>query len=206
MLRCTLLLLVAVTAGAGSSEHDFSSWKSAHGKRYETVEDEASAEAAFWANDQIITTHNARGLSFTLGHNEYSDLTWEDFKSKHLMATPVPPLANTTLLAARAPTLTAATPSAVDWVARGAVTAVKTQAQCGGCWAFAATGALEGAHAIATGRLISLSEEQLINCDRKDQGCKGGNPATAFAWVAANGGRDNALCTEKAMPYDLGDG
>ena len=103
-------------------------------------------------------------------------------------------------------------PAALDWRAvNGTAFTVRVGYQlipspCGSCWAFAATGALEGAHAVATGRLISLSEEQLINCDRKDQGCKGGNPATAFAWVAANGGRDNALCTEKAMPYDLGDG
>jgi Papain family cysteine protease len=77
------------------------------------------------------------------------------------------------------------------------VTSVKNQGMCGSCWAFSAVGALEGAYAIATGNLIDLSEEQMLDCDKKDSGCGGGEMETAFEWVEANGG----MCLADDYPY-----
>jgi C1A family cysteine protease len=80
-------------------------------------------------------------------------------------------------------------PSAIDWRKRGAVTAVKNQGQCGSCWAFSTTGVIEGANAIATGRLLSLSEQALVDCaNRRNMGCQGGMPEWAAEWVIDNAG------------------
>jgi KDEL-tailed cysteine endopeptidase len=87
-------------------------------------------------------------------------------------------------------------PDSIDWREKGAVTGVKNQGHCGSCWAFSATGALEGAIQIATGKLISLSEQQLVDCVSNDNGCDGGAMDDAFEYV-----REHGICTETQEPY-----
>merc|ERR1711912_216709 len=90
-----------------------------------------------------------------------------------------------------------------DWVADGAVTGVKDQGQCGSCWAFSATGAMEGLHYVLHGTLDSYSEEMFILCDKgfPDMGCNGGNSATTMMWTEKNG-----VVLESHMPYFSGNG
>jgi len=86
--------------------------------------------------------------------------------------------------------------STVNWVNAGAVTPVKDQAQCGSCWSFSTTGAIEGMYQIATGNLISRSEQELVSCDKYSFGCNGGNYSTAFKWL-----QTHKLNTEANYPY-----
>lgn len=180
----------------------FSSWKAQFKKVYATAEAEAKAFSAFAHNDEKIRTHNAKKLNFTLGHNAFSDLMAEEFFSTRLGYNRNLMTRNTFSTSVHQVDSSVKVASAVDWVEAGAVTAVKNQQTCGGCWAFSAAGAIEGAYAIETGELMSLSEEDLIQCNTAtDSGCNGGLMDNAFQWVESNG-----IASEAAYPYTSGGG
>jgi len=153
----------------------------------------------FQANVEIIDNHNAKKLSYWLGVNEFADQTWEEFAGTHLGYKPESRV--TTLPKVQFPNITDV-PDSIDWVTKGAVTPVKNQQRCGSCWAFSSTGSLEGALFVATGKLQSLSEEDLVQCNSvTDHGCQGGLIDNAFDWVQKNG-----ICSEASDPYTSGGG
>lgn len=188
--------------GDADVETKWNQWRLQFPKTYESDEHALHAKANFVATEARIKAHNAKKLSWTNGHNQFSDLTPDEFKA--LVSSPMPP--RTTFDYADLPVV-GATNKSLDWTKKGAVTPVKNQAQCGGCWAFSSTGATEGALFLSSGKLTSLSEEQLIQCENKqhggsDMGCNGGLMDSAFEWYA----KGNGPCTEAAYPYTSGSG
>jgi len=163
--------------------------------------DEETRRVQFLENIERIKAQNALyeagKSSYYYGVNQFTDLTVEEFR----MATASKPRPereerNVVLLDE------SATVSAVDWRAKGAVTPVKNQGQCGSCWSFSATGAMEGDVAVEGGQLVTLSEKMLMDCSSENHSCEGGLMDYAFKFVIQNGGIDS----ESDYPYQPEDG
>jgi len=198
------LALTTFVAAAGASKNYaalFDAWKRTHGKDYPSAFAETKAFKAFAHNEDKIAHHNAVvNASYALGHNEFSDLTPDEFYSTYLGFNAAAHKAPSDGYHQAKPVRDL--PSAIDWVSKGAVTQIKNQGLCGSCWSFSTTGSIEGAYQIASGKLVSLSEEALVQCDTsKDMGCQGGLMDNAFAFVEKNG-----LPTEASYPYISGTG
>jgi C1A family cysteine protease len=177
----------------------FADFVTKYDKRYPTTHEYFKRKQIFKNNLQRIKIHNNEDHSWKMRMNSFGDLQWEEFRTKHLNSWKVPFTINNFFDFAPKPTL----PDSHDWVSKGAVTPVKNQAQCGSCWAFSTTGALEGLHFLTTGKLVSLSEQQLVDCSRNygNNGCNGGLMDLAFKYV-----EDNGICTEESYPYTAEDG
>jgi hypothetical protein len=181
----------------------FEAWTRALGRKYADAGERARRAAAFEANAAAIAAHNARadaGLSsYRLGVNHLSDLSADEFAATYLR-----PFERARPAGHEARLPTAGLAESVDWRTQGAVTPVKDQGRCGSCWSFSTTGAVEGAFAIATGALRSLSEQQLCDCSAKegDHACAGGLMDHGFQYVIDNGGLDS----EAEYTYVSGNG
>jgi len=160
-------------------------------------------KAIFAENLRLINKHNAehaRGLhTFTLGVNHFADMTNEEFVKQYNGYSAPSGLEQVEV---EDDVDISALPSHVDWRTKGYVTPVKNQAQCGSCWAFSAVVTMEGAWFNKTGNLVSLSEQNLVDCVKQDYGCRGGFPADGISYVIRNKGID----TERGYPYRARDG
>jgi C1A family cysteine protease len=197
----SILSLLTITASAESEWSKFSHWV----QHFKIIaESEAHLGKMFhnWVdNNAFIQEINDRNLSYSLGHNQFSGMNSEEFR-EYLARSPILLTDDKRPLNLRQE---ASFPESVNWVKTGAVTPVKDQGQCGSCWSFSTTGALEGAFFNKYGKLQSFSEQQLVDCDTlrnggKDHGCNGGLMDNAFSWIQKNGG----LCLESEYPYVSG--
>jgi len=199
VLAIACLAVVSAIAPLSSDEYEFlfTAWVNEYGKSYETAEF-FNRFNVFKTNLNIIREHNAQNESFTMGMNEFGDMTWEEFRASYIggLKSRAGEYIRSKNYGEVLPTPNI--PSSLDWRTKGAVTPVKNQGQCGSCWAFSTTGSVEGAHAISTGTLVSLSEQQLMDCSSSygNQGCNGGLMDDAFEYIIAHG-----ICSEASYPY-----
>ncbi|KAJ0173805.1 hypothetical protein K1T71_010954 [Dendrolimus kikuchii] len=136
----------------------------------------------------------------TYGLTRFADLTYEEFSTKYMGLKPS--LKEDNRMPTRPATIpNVDVPESFDWREFDAVTAVKDQGSCGSCWAFSVTGNIEGQWKMQSGELLSLSEQELVDCDKMDQGCDGGLMDNAYRAIEQLGG----LELENDYPYEAGD-
>ncbi|KAL5144287.1 Cysteine protease XCP2 [Glycine soja] len=216
VLACSFCLFASLTFGrdfsiVGYSSEDlksmdklielFESWISRHGKIYQSIEEKLHRFEIFKDNLKHIDERNKVVSNYWLGLNEFADLSHQEFKNKYLglkvdysrrRESPEEFTYKDVEL-----------PKSVDWRKKGAVTQVKNQGSCGSCWAFSTVAAVEGINQIVTGNLTSLSEQELIDCDRTyNNGCNGGLMDYAFSFIVENDG----LHKEEDYPYIMEEG
>ena len=137
------------------------------GLSYGTKEEYDFRLEIFQQKDAEINEINASEVNFKVSHNMFSTMTKYEAKVRNGFKYP-PSQKEATYIDSSNLT------DSVDWRTKGAVNPVKNQGQCGSCWAFSATAAIEGAHFIKTGTLLSLAEQQFVDCDTSSYGCNGG--------------------------------
>ncbi|KAM4745114.1 procathepsin L-like [Anableps anableps] len=179
-------------------------WMSRYNKTYHEKE-EGWRRMVWEKNLKKIELHNLEHSmgkhSYRQGMNHFADMTKEEFRQiMHGYKPKAEKNVNETLF--KKPSFLKA-PASVDWRREGYVTPVKDQAQCASCWAFSATGCLEGQLFRATRKLVSLSEQNLMDCSGAlgNRGCDGGWAKMAFEYVHENGGLDS----EESYPYQAKD-
>jgi cathepsin L len=190
MKSATALALVAAVAADYTAE--WAEFQGAQGSRNGDI------PAAFKANVDIVREHNAKNSDYQMSYTgPFAAMTNEEYKQT-LGYKPENTWGSLPRLGEHVAT---EAPTSVDWTTKGAVTPVKNQGQCGSCWAFSTTGSTEGAWKLAGNALASLSEQQLVDCDKVDDGCSGGLMDNGFKFLKSNG-----ACSESSYPYKATDG
>ncbi|XP_023313137.1 uncharacterized protein LOC108903178 [Anoplophora glabripennis] len=201
-MRIFIVFICTILVVKGTSiEEQWQSFKDNVGKHYRSRLEESTRFQIFKDNVYKIEEHNrrfARGeVSYKLAVNKFADLTEEEFKAR-LNPRPAVEIAHPTPVFGNFDDTDV--PDELDWRDKGAVTGVKDQGNCGGCWAFGATGVLEGQYFLKTGKLESFSEQFLIDCSMMNNGCSGGWTLNAYRSV-----RDIGMVTDKSYPYEAAD-
>jgi len=174
----------------------WTSWKAQYSKMYPHQAEEELRFQIFTENYALINSHNAEGHSFYMVLNKFADLTNEEFGAQYASCHGKGVGDDFCPSAVNCPTIPSTNVSAMNWTNSGAVTPVKNQGQCGSCWAFSTTGAIEGLYYLKNHVLVSFSEQQLVDCASQCDACDGCWPYLAMNYTAVYG-----LEPEKLYPY-----
>jgi len=214
LVVCVVVLIACAEArkaprrNAARYELEFQRFVDKYHKQYSNAAERLHRFQIFKKSLDFIDEHNAKKLSYRVGVNQYADLTSKEFVSMMNGYKHQPKQEKVTNHAYEKPILTGVScPSnaansstyTCDWRLAGVVTGVKNQGHCGSCWAFSAIASTEGQHALVTKNLVSLSEQNLVDCSgaQGNQGCNGGLMDNAFKYIISNKGID----TEASYPY-----
>ena len=178
----------------------FTNFQEKFGKKYKNLIEIEDRFEIFRANLRTIIMHNLdHTQNFTMGINQFTDLTGEEFKETFVSGYKRLESFGCGTFSSHGSGVS----DSIDWTTKGVVNTVRDQGQCGSCWAFATTANAESVWAISTGKLLDLSEEFLVDCATGlgyfNMGCNGGNPDSAFKYMIQNG-----QCTETSYPYTSG--
>ncbi|XP_007899263.2 procathepsin L-like [Callorhinchus milii] len=189
-----LLITVSTAAIIPGSDEEWEVWKATHGKNYYSLSQEIIRRTIWWENNKKIEAHNAKhrdsNHTFKMAMNHFGD--WTALEFGQLLANQ--DFENVSDKVNQTWNITGeeigALPQGVCWTSAGYVTEVKYQGPCSSCWAFSVTGSLEGQLFKKTGKLISLSEQNLVDCSRGygSNGCNGGWPSQAYQYIKDNRG------------------
>ncbi|VDP76711.1 unnamed protein product [Echinostoma caproni] len=184
---------------------EWSQWKRVHNKQYADQLEHDRRQNQWTQNVVEIMQHNAQydlGLvTYEMGVNEYSDLSWDEFRDRYVTGFVQDVLTGTNQNESttfNVSEVNQAVPDNIDWRTKGLVRQVKNQGSCGSCWAFSTTGAIEGQYAKKYGRQMEFSEQQLVDCSTSygNHGCHGGLMENAYRYLEKFG-----LEPENAYPY-----
>ncbi|CAG9769425.1 unnamed protein product [Ceutorhynchus assimilis] len=201
MLKKIILFVLSIAVvNAVGEEEQWESFKTKYNKIYKTSTEHQEKFTKFRENLQKINSHNKKyddgTVSYKLGINKFADMSEKEFALKlGFKSNFINKTKNHAIF--KSP-VNANVPEKVNWVELGAVTGIKDQGNCGSCWSFSATGALEGQYYLKYKSLVSLSEQNLVDCSSSygDNGCNGGLMDNAFEYV-----RDNGIMSEDDYPY-----
>jgi len=201
MLSSFLALLSTFSYSSGHTNGlSFDQWATKYNRSYAFGSERDYRNSVYDANVKLVHDHNRKKMGWRMAVNKFADLTSDEFVALYV--------GNGLRLSRRGGINVDvkhlrydfnALPTIVDWTKKGAVTPVKDQGQCGSCWAFSTTGSVEGAWFLRNGTLVSLSEQQLVDCSvsQGNQGCNGGLMDNAFQYIIENKG----ITSEVSYPY-----
>ena len=202
-MKFQLALGLLASANASSMQENFEEYVIKFNKVYESLDSRTQAFRNFGESLAAIAKHPI-DASYTLGLTRFSDMSAGDFRQQYLMNVKAEQNCSATLshdmqLSDLPDDDGTPTPDRIDWRDVDAVSVVKDQGNCGSCWTFSTTGALEAHNFLQNGEMKLFSEQQLIGCaqDFDNHGCDGGLPSHAFQYVRYNGGIES----EADYPY-----